>query len=142
MSSTQYSKQIKTGTNPLQKTVKLNRRAVIGWREWVGLPDLGIDQIKAKVDTGARTSTLHVFRITTFIKDDARYVKFYVHPLQRRRKPEITCTAMVVDQRKITDSGGNTTVRYVISTILWLGLNRWPVEVTLTNRDEMGFPTK
>ena len=114
-------------------------KPVIGWREWVGLPDLGIDQIKVKVDTGARTSSLHAFKITPFTKDNAQYVRFFVHPLQRRRKPEIECTALVVDQRTVTDSGGNATERYVIRTTLWIGEKQWPIELTLTNRDEMGF---
>ncbi len=118
---------------------KYSGKTVIGWREWVGLPDLGIDQITVKVDTGARTSSLHAFRIRPFTQDNAQYVKFYVHPLQRRRKPEIECTALVVDKRTVTDSGGKSTERYVIRATVWLGEKQWPIELTLTNRDEMGF---
>ena len=125
----------------VSKHTKLSRtgKTVIGWREWVGLPDLGIDQIKVKVDTGARTSSLHAFKITPFTKDNAQYVRFLVHPRQRHRNPEIECTALVVDQRHVTDSGGNATDRYVIRTTLWMGEKKWPIELTLTNRDEMGF---
>ncbi|MEQ9447277.1 MAG: ATP-dependent zinc protease [Rhodospirillaceae bacterium] len=122
-----------------KRAASARQRTVIGWREWVGLPDLGIDQIKVKVDTGARTSALHAFRISPFTKDGAAYVKFYVHPVQKRSRPEIECTALVMDRRAVTDSGGKATERYVIRTSLWLGDARWPIELTLTNRDEMGF---
>lgn len=111
----------------------------IGWREWVRLPDLGIARIKAKIDTGARTSALHAFKITPFSKDGAAYVRFIVHPLQRRATPEVACVALVIDHRGVTNSGGRSEQRYVIRTVLRLGKSRWPVELTLTNRDQMGF---
>lgn len=111
----------------------------IGWREWVRLPDLGIPRIKAKIDTGARTSALHAFKVTPFSKDGAAYVRFAVHPIQRQRTPEIPCVALVIDHRGVTDSGGKVEQRYVIRTMLKLGKSRWPVELTLTNRDQMGF---
>jgi hypothetical protein len=111
----------------------------IGWREWVSLPDLGIEKIKVKVDTGARTSALHAYRIKQFTKDNATYVRFFVHPAQRKKIPEVECTALVVDQREVTDSGGKSTERYVIRTMLVAGKYSWPIELTLTNRDEMGF---
>ncbi len=114
-------------------------KKVIGWREWVRLPDLNVGRIKAKIDTGARTSALHAFKITPFTKDGAAYVRFQVHPLQRLRKPEITCVALVIDHRGITDSSGRVEQRYVIRTTLKLGKLRWPIELTLTNRDQMGF---
>jgi len=112
---------------------------MIGWREWVSLPDLGIDKIKAKVDTGARTSALHAFRVQEFTQDDATYVRFSVHPAQRKRNPEVECVALVLDRRPVTDSGGKTTQRYVIQTTVQAGSFAWPIELTLTNRDEMGF---
>jgi hypothetical protein len=118
---------------------KRRQKTIIGWREWVGLPDLGIQQIKAKVDTGARTSSLHAYKIVPFSRDNATYVRFFVHPVQRRRQPEIECTALVVDQRHVTNSGGKASERYVIRTTLWLGDQRWPIELTLTDRDQMGF---
>ncbi len=115
------------------------KKKLIGWREWVKLPDLGVERIKAKIDTGARTSALHAFRITPFSKYGAAYVRFVLHPLQRRKKPEVSCVALVIDYRCVTDSGGRAEERYVIRTTLKLGKNLWPVELTLTNRDQMGF---
>lgn len=122
-----------------RKKKKRKLLPAIGWREVVSLPDLDIDKIKVKVDTGARTSALHAHRITKFSKDNATYVRFFVHPHQRKRKPEIECTALVVDERAVTNSGGKTTERYVIRTTIVAGDKRWPIELTLTNRDEMGF---
>lgn len=119
------------------KTKRKKRR--IGWREWVGLPDLEIARIKAKVDTGARTSALHAFDVEAFTRRGETFVRFTVHPVQRHRKPEVACTARVVDQRKITDSGGNCQLRYVIRTRIKLGPRSWPIELTLSNRDSMGF---
>jgi hypothetical protein len=115
------------------------KKKIIGWREWVRLPDLAVGRVKAKVDSGARTSAIHAFKITPFTKDGGAYVRFTVHPVQRRRKPEISCVARVIDVRKITDSGGNCQERYVIRTTLKLGKSAWPIELTLSNRDNMGF---
>lgn len=112
----------------------------VGWREWVRLPSLCKNaKIKAKLDTGARTSALHAFRITPFTKDGAPYVRFYVHPLQRKSTPEVRCVALVLDTRVITDSGGRREERPVIRTMLKLGKSLYPIELTLTNRDQMGF---
>lgn len=127
---------------PKKASGKKKKRALlpaIGWREWVALPDLDIDKIKVKVDTGARTSALHAYRIKKFTKDNATYVRFFVHPRQRKKTPEIECTALVVDERDVTNSGGKTTKRYVIRTTIVAGEVSWPIELTLTNRDEMGF---
>jgi hypothetical protein len=115
------------------------KKKIVGWREWVGLPDLGIKRLKAKVDSGARTSAIHAFKVMPFTKDGGAYVRFTVHPAQRRRKPEVLCVARVIDQRLITDSGGNCQNRYVIRTTLKLGKSSWPIELTLSNRDSMGF---
>jgi hypothetical protein len=115
------------------------KKKIVGWREWVRLPDLGIPRVKAKLDTGARTSALHAFKVTPFSKDGAAYVRFIVHPLQRRRTPEISCVALVIDYRNVMDSGGRIEERYVIRTEVKLGKSRWPIELTLTNRDQMGF---
>lgn len=114
-------------------------RKILGWREWISLPELGIDLIKAKVDTGARTSSLHAFRVEEFIKHDKRYVRFGIHPFQRRVDVEILCEAVVRDQRQVTDSGGHSELRYVIESMVKLGDMSWPIEITLTNRDSMGF---
>lgn len=112
---------------------------ILGWREWVSLPDLGIELIKAKVDTGARTSSLHAFSVEEFQHQGKPYVRFGIHPFQKRIDVEIFCEAPVRDQRQVTDSGGHTELRYVIESTLRLGSMSWPVEITLTNRDSMGF---
>ena len=115
------------------------KRKIVGWREWVRLPDLKIPKIKAKLDTGARTSALHAHKVTPFTKDGAAYVRFYVHPIQRRKVPDVKCVALVIDHRTITDSGGKREERPVIRTVLKIGKSRYPIELTLTNRDQMGF---
>jgi hypothetical protein len=124
----------------LRKASKLKQeKMVIGWREWLALPDLGIQAIKAKVDTGARTSALHTFRLEPFEKDGSLKVKFTVHPLQRRKDIEVCCVADVVDRRRVTSSAGQSEKRYVIQTAVTLGTFRWPIELTLTNRKSMRF---
>lgn len=112
---------------------------ILGWREWVGLPDLGIPRIKAKVDTGARTSALHTFRIDGLDGDDGPWVRFWVHPRQKDVSQVVVCQAPVIDRRIVRDSGGHEERRYVIRTDVQLGHERWPIEVTLTDRDSMGF---
>ena len=129
----------KAKSEPAIPLPKKRAKKTIGWREWVRLPDLHVGRVKAKIDTGARTSALHAFKITPFTKDGASYVRFVVHPLQRLRKPEVTCVAVVIDHRSVTDSGGRAEMRYVIRTTLMMGASRWPIELTLTNRDQMGF---
>ncbi len=114
-------------------------RPVIGWREWLSLPELGIAHIKAKVDTGARTSALHTFELEPYQDQDIAMVRFLVHPWQDRDDVIIECHAPILEQRWVTDSGGHREQRFVIVSPLQLGDQSWPVELTLTNRDSMKF---
>ncbi len=112
---------------------------VIGWREWVGLPDMGIKAIKVKVDTGARSSSLHAFDMQKFSRDGVSWVRFQIHPVQRSSDQAVTVEAPVFAFRSVRSSSGKAAVRPVIITrVLLLGV-AWPIELTLANRDEMGF---
>jgi len=112
---------------------------VLGWREWLALPELGIPAIKAKIDTGAKTSTLHAFRQEIFMKGGKEHIRFWIHPLQRRTRIELVCEAPVHDQRLVKDSGGHGEQRFVIMSTARLGKREWPIEITLTSRDTMTF---
>lgn len=112
---------------------------VIGWREWVDLTELRCGKIKVKVDTGARSSALHAFNVKEFEKDGETWVKFDVHPDQDSGKRTISTKAKVLEYRKVKNSGGKATMRPVIVTTISLMAEVWSVELTLANRDEMGF---
>ena len=111
----------------------------IGWREWVGLSDFGIKRIKVKVDTGARSSSLHAFNLHLFNRDGQDWVRFQVHPVQRKSEKTIEVEAKVLEFRSIRSSSGVATRRPVIVTHVELLGFSWPVELTLASRDEMGF---
>ena len=112
-------------------------RLLIGWREWVSLPQLRLPAIKAKVDTGARTSSLHAFGVEAFAREGRRWVRFHVHPLQERQDIIVTCEAPVADYRAVSDSGGHIEKRYVIETLIRIGNLYFPIEITLANRETM-----
>jgi hypothetical protein len=116
-----------------------DHRPVIGWREWVGLPGLGIDRIKAKVDTGARSSSLHAFDIQPFERGGRQFVRFRIHPVQRNTKATQVAEAEVIDFRPVKSSTGHITRRPVVMTDVILMGQRWPIELTLASRDKMGF---
>jgi len=117
----------------LQKNLKL-----IGWREWVKLPALTTNQIKAKIDTGARTSTLHAIDPMPFRADGKTKIRFAIEPKQKT-SPKIYCEADLLDTRWIRDSGGHREHRYVISTLILLGEETFPIELTLTSRKDLRF---
>lgn len=115
------------------------RRPSVGWREWVALPDLGIDCIKTKVDTGARSSALHAFEVRRIRQDGEPWVSFKVHPVQRDARHTVVARAPLVDERWVRSSSGKATLRPVIKTRLVLGARCWEIELTLVRRDLMGF---
>lgn len=114
-------------------------RPVIGWREWVALPDLGIAAVKAKVDTGAKTSSLHAFDVEVFRERGKRRVRFKVHPTQKNSSYTISAVADLHDLRIVRDSGGKETLRPVILTRVFVGSLELDIELTLASRDTMGF---
>ncbi len=120
-------------------SAKNQRRKTIGWREWVRIPELGVPEIKAKIDTGADNSSLHAFNISRFEKDGVPYVRFEIHPKQRKRKPAVLCEAEVVMERKVKNPGGRLEVRPVIKTKLLVAGREIEALVNLTTRDEMTF---
>lgn len=110
-----------------------------GWREWVGLPDVGVDHIKAKLDTGARSSALHAFDLVEFERDGEAWVRFSVHPWQKTADDAHTVELPVHDRRTVRSSSGHVQQRYVVRMDLRLLDQTFPIEVTLTRRDAMGF---
>jgi hypothetical protein len=112
---------------------------VVGWREWVALPELGVRSVKAKIDTGARSSSLHVFDLETFRRRGKEFVRFGIHPLQRNHRKTVWAEVEVLERRRVRSSSGHTTMRPVIRTEVRLLGETWPIEVTLANRDSMGF---
>ncbi len=111
----------------------------LGWREWCSLPELGLPAIKAKLDTGAKTSALHTFRIEPYHENGVGLVRFWVHPLQRNDDLVRACSAPIKDERMVSDSGGHKELRYIIETQIRMGDKGWPIEISLSNRDTMRF---
>lgn len=111
----------------------------IGWREWLALPQLGIPAIKAKVDTGARTSCLHTHAYEEFEKEGGVWIKFAIHPLQKTNNPLLYAESPLVDKRMVRDSGGHKELRPVIKTPIVLAGQQWEIEITLSNRESMLF---
>lgn len=112
---------------------------VVGWEEWVALPELGLPALKAKTDTGARTSAIHAFAIQPFGSEDKPFVRFGIHPEPGNPDIEVFCSAPVVDKRDVTSSNGQTELRYVIKTPIVIGDKKWDIEITLTNRENMSY---
>ncbi len=116
-----------------------NKLLVIGRREIVALPNLGISQIKAKIDTGARSSALHAFHVEKFQHDGYEMIRFQVHPDRRDSKHTVTAEAQLLEYREVRNSGGTVQLRPAILTTIELDGLQWQIELTLTNRDVMGF---
>lgn len=114
-------------------------KVILGSEEWCSFPELGIPTIKARVDSGAKTSALHAINIAPFIKNDTNWVRFDINPIQNNLKTVIHCEAPLIDKRIVKSSSGFREQRYVIQTNLEIGDSTWPIEMTLTNRDSMGF---
>ncbi|MCP1676603.1 hypothetical protein J2T57_003774 [Natronocella acetinitrilica] len=112
---------------------------LVGWREWGSLPVLGIQAIKVKVDTGALTSALHAIHVHRFTENGRERVRFDVHPLQRRSDVTVRCEADLVGERLVRSSSGHHEERPVIRTPILIGGRQWIIDITLTNRDSMGF---
>nr|WP_320014664.1 RimK/LysX family protein [uncultured Desulfobacter sp.] len=112
---------------------------VIGWREWISLPDLGVKSIKVKVDTGARSSSLHAIKQKIFERDGEKWVRFQINPLQDTTDDKVTAEAEIMDFRSVKSSSGVAEMRPVIKTRIKLFDRVWPIELTLSNRDAMGF---
>jgi len=115
-------------------------KIVIGWREIVALPELGISEIKVKVDTGAYSSALHALNIEEFHQGGKSMVRFQVYPSQGDTQKIIIAQAELLEYRKVWSSNGHLQRRPVIESIVKLGQQHWPIEITLTNRSLMGFP--
>jgi hypothetical protein len=114
-------------------------KPLIGWREWLSLPELGIPGIKAKIDTGARSSALHTHDYEVFQRDDKDYVRFHLHPLVKKSAIELSCEAPLLGYRNVKDSGGHSQKRPFIRTRARVGEIEWEIDLSLTNRENMKF---
>ncbi len=115
-------------------------KRTLGWREALSIPSLGVEEIIAKVDTGARTSAIHAFFVEPFTATDGcDWVRFGLHPLRKEQQPELIVEAPVKDRRQVSDSGGHTEERYVIEATLNIGDEAVIAEITLTDRESMAY---
>lgn len=112
---------------------------IIGNQEWCALPEIGVHAIKVRVDSGAATSAIHAYNIESFDKDDEQWLRYELHPLNENDQVIISCESKLLTTRKIKSSNGEIERRYVIETLLKMQDQEWPINITLTNRDEMGF---
>ena len=119
--------------------MNIGTKVVVGAEEWCMFSTLGVPAIKARVDSGAKTSSIHAFNIQTFKRDNNPWVSFEIHPLQQNRTTTIRCEAPVIDRRNVKSSSGESEKRFVIKVPMQLGDHEWDVELTLTNRDSMGY---
>lgn len=124
---------------PARRAKKRPEKQVIGWREWLAIPELQVTKIKAKVDTGARSSSLHAFDMQSFTRDGDDWIRFSIHPLQDDSKLTHRVEAPMIDRRKVRPSTGEAKIRPVIEARVALGDCVWPIEITLVRRDMMGF---
>ena len=114
-------------------------KAAVGWWEWAALPDFGISPLRVKIDTGARTSALHVHHLLVEDRRDGHWAKFAVSPRRKHRRGAIACEARIRDLRMVKNSSGRQERRAVIATTIVLGSRRWPIEITLADRSRMEF---
>ena len=117
----------------------MNHKIIIGRLESITLPDLGIEDLQVRVDTGAKTSSLHVDNMKKKIVDGIHKVTFDIHPDAHNVDRIVTCTAPISDIRKIKSSNGTSEQRYVIETTVILGSESWKIEITLTDRSDMSY---
>lgn len=114
-------------------------KSMVGWKEYIALPDLGIDRLKCKVDTGAKNSALHAFEIEEFCRQGEKWIRFKLHMSKKDLNKIRTCEAKVFDKRTVSDSGGNLTERYFIRTTMKIGSKTIKAQLSLTSRDTMAF---
>lgn len=117
----------------------MDNKFIVGNAEWCAFPDLNIPAIRARIDSGAKTSSIHAFNIQQFKRDGVLWVSFEVHPIKNDNETIIFCEAELVDRREVKSSNGTTEKRYVIITPLAINDEVWDIQLTLTNRDAMGF---
>ena len=116
-----------------------DQKHIVGSEEWLSLPAMGIPAIKARIDSGAKTSSIHAVNIKPFRRDGELWVSFDVHPIRNNRRTVVRCEHQVVDKRKVKSSSGNSEVRYTILTTMKFSSETWDIEITLANRDAMGY---